>query len=57
MCKGPEVEKHLCVLGRGAGKGSGLCGWRGVSREGVEEMMSEEPCKLLLEPELLFWVR
>ena len=20
MCKGPEVEKHLCVLGRGRGK-------------------------------------
>ena len=58
MCKGPEVEKHLCVLGRGVGE-EGLGGWRGVSREGVEGMMSEgvEPCKLLLDPELLFWVR
>ena len=45
--------------GGGQGKEEGLCGWRGVSREGVEGMMSEgvEPCKLLLEPELLFWVR
>ena len=43
----------MCAV-RGAGKGRGLCGWRGVSGKGVEEMMSEgvEPCKLLLEPEL-----